>query len=73
MRRQWILIGQSFLKTIRIEDQIIPSKGEENRTRHRGKGNPLRVFQEFNLLVINKPACAVKILNLLSQRNSTSK
>ena len=51
MRRQWILIGQSFLKTIRtIEDKIIPSRGEEKRTRHRGKGNPLRVFQEFNKL-----------------------
>ena len=32
MRRQWILIGQSFLKTIRtIEDKIIPSRGGEGR------------------------------------------
>ena len=37
--RQWILIGQSFLKTIRtIEDKIIPSRGGEKRTRPRGKG-----------------------------------
>ena len=39
MHRQWILIGQSFLKTIRtIEDKIIPSRGGEKRTRPRGKG-----------------------------------
>ena len=39
MRRQWILIGQSFLKTIRtIEDKIIPSRGGEKRTQPRGKG-----------------------------------
>ena len=51
MGRQWILIDQSFLKTIRtIEDQIIPSRGEEKGMRQHGKGNPLRVFQEFNKL-----------------------
>ena len=51
MCRQWILIGQSFLKTIRtIEDQIIPSRGEEKQMRHRGKGNSVRVFQGFNKL-----------------------
>ena len=39
MHRQWILIGQSFLKTIRtIEDKIIPSMGGEKRTQPRGKG-----------------------------------
>ena len=39
MRRQWILIGQSFLKTIRtIEDKIIPSRGGETQTRPRGWG-----------------------------------
>ena len=33
MRRQWILIGQSFAKTIRtIEDKIIPSRGGEKQT-----------------------------------------
>ena len=38
MRRQWILIDQSFLKTIRtIEDKIISSSGgEENATSHKG-------------------------------------
>ena len=39
MRRQWILIGQSFLKTIRtIEDKIIPSRGGEKQTQPCGKG-----------------------------------
>ena len=33
MSRRWILIGQSFLKTIRtIEDKNIPSKGGEEQT-----------------------------------------
>ena len=40
MRRQWILIDQSFLKTIRtIEDKIISSMGGgggENATSHKG-------------------------------------
>ena len=39
MHRQWILIGQSFLKTIRtIEHKIIPSRGGEKQTQPRGKG-----------------------------------
>ena len=39
MCRQWILIGQPFVKTIRtIEDKIIPSRGGEKRMRPRGKG-----------------------------------
>ena len=42
MRKQWILIDKSFLKTIRtIETQIIPSRGEEKRVTHcrqKGKG-----------------------------------
>ena len=38
MRRQWILIGQSFLKKFRIEDKIIPSRGGAKRTRPRGRG-----------------------------------
>ena len=38
MRRQWILIGQSFLKTIRtIEDQIIPSRTGGKQTQYRRK------------------------------------
>ena len=33
MRRQWILIGQSFLKKFRtIEDKFIPSRGGEGRS-----------------------------------------
>ena len=38
MHRRWILIGQSFLKTVRtIEDKNIPSRGGEEQTRHCGK------------------------------------
>ena len=34
MRRQWILIGQSILKTIRtIGDKKCPSRGSRNKTR----------------------------------------
>ena len=53
MRRQWILIGQSFLKKFRtIEDKFIPSRVGEKRTRPRGKGpeNHGR-FWAFKLLI----------------------
>ena len=40
MRRQWILIGQSFLKKFRtIEDKFIPSRGGEKRTGAFGRLN----------------------------------
>ena len=38
MRRQWILIGQSILKTIRtIGDKKCPSRGGRNRTSSKGE------------------------------------
>ena len=41
MRRQWILIGQSILKTIRtIGDKKCPSRGGRNRTRTCAKSRP---------------------------------
>ena len=58
-------------KTDKKLSQIIPSRGEEKREQHRGKANRIPGVQQISILVINKPACAPKILNLMSQRNST--
>ena len=52
MRRQWILIGQSILKTIRtIGDQKCPSRGSRNRTRTCAKSRPVTAGTVINRLI----------------------
>ena len=49
MRRQWILIGQSILKTIRtIGDKKCPSRGGRNRTRTCAKSRPVTAGTVIN-------------------------
>ena len=54
MRRQWILIGQSILKTIRtIGDKKCPSRGGRNRTRMCAKSRPVMASTVINGLKIH--------------------
>ena len=49
MRRQWILIGQSILKTIRtIGDKKCPSRGGRNRTGTCAKSRPVTAGTVIN-------------------------
>ena len=49
MCRQWILIGQSILKTIRtIGDKKCPSRGGRNRTRTCAKSRPVTAGTVIN-------------------------
>ena len=62
MRRQWILIGQSILKTIRtIGDKKCPSRGGRNRTRTCAKSRPVTAGTVINglsfVMYVEKLSC----------------
>ena len=68
MRRQWILIGQSILQTIRtIGDKKCPSRGGRNRTRTCVESRPVTAGTVINGLTCAYP-CNCDTLSVPSHR-----